>query len=1315
VADPCPYPIKRSNIQDVRRQCSEHLCDLDRRIGQISSFTGNYLFDEATAASDPGDGYLRFNTAGGINYDGTAGGYYIGAGTATSGPYYRNPLAIPGGFSSDELTFFSTFQMHHEKGVFLDLRAIKFEIVYVAPTSYITWDINQTDPVDGSPDVGLASDNVSLGNVITASTGQWDNGQWAGFIFSVKISTQTAHLYLVNMADTSIYTKLDLSASVFQNPGLITFPDTLAHGHWSIGAEANETTKTPLAGIIGPTGFHDQFLDLGVTTNIEKFFIGKTVADLGPAGFNVFGEDMLYFTPTGDVKDQEGTLDCGNPDGIDIKFKGTSSAEEGPPTDAGDLSLITEIYISDTTTEPLDVTEFLDGLGLGQKLRIRDIDSGITYLFDVTSSSVDNGDWFTIPVTFNQATDNDFPVQENELIIDMVSTVAPVDDHGNLDGLADDDHPHYHNDARGDARYTPIAHASDFNNPHQVEWGQLGGSQPPPIPHTHAHADTTGQTPDDHHAQDHKHDGIDGSGTVAHQVLTNILPDDHHPQAHIHDGLDGSGTVAHAVLTGITPDDHHNRAHDHSDPLDGTVDHDSLSNVTADQHHPQAHAHNGADGSGTVAHSDLTGITTDDHHAQVHALYGPDHSDVDTILSLAIRHGLFWRQAADAFAPEFRMNWRNTWGQQTYYTHDVVVDGAWTMAANKETNDRPAPQPIGSPAYTLPDLPAWTFPQYTGSVFSGIVVQPPAGELFQLQAYRVWIPDISPNAHYQVVVYNFVTGSTDIIASFDGNIATAPGWLSVTIEPVYLTEGGDFAVILHSENSSGTTDFNHPWVYTGSSQNDVDPGAGSVNHNNQQNLLRISETDDDSVSRATELGAVVPGTTIRVVDEGDLNAFYEYSVVVATDMGTWWMFDVLLVDTGASGGPGLLSRCQTYFEVPIAAPTEYVQVAGAYTGTEVQGYLNFDTLTGGTLSTTGYGVDIQVQQYSVSPDWDLVANSASVSSGDGGGGAFPEPPDDGVTYGRIFQNWIAVYTKTEADALFAPIGHNHDGVYAPVGHNHDGVYAPVGHNHDGVYAPVIHTHVEADITDLDKYTQTEVDNLLAGKSDTTHGHTAFAGATTTGFVPDPIAEQGYVLSDSGAWIEMTGGGGGTPGRLEATIIDDISGSFNGILTSFPLNIAAAPAGVQNPEELLVSVNGVIQDPSVYTVLADEIVFDEAPRQNSESFILWYQPREAKVQKMVIPVYVETPQIKLYPIIPQGDFTHNLTGGYFVLSQGTCTLTVKVNGAPVVGLDNIAVTTTPQTISQAAVVGLPARIELDITAASIDAASLETSIYSQRDY
>ena len=49
-----------------------------------------------------------------------------------------------------------------------------------------------------------------------------------------------------------------------------------------------------------------------------------------------------------------------------------------------------------------------------------------------------------------------------------------VQDHGSLQGLGDDDHPQYLNNARGDARYTPLSHASLTNNPHAVTAAQTG-------------------------------------------------------------------------------------------------------------------------------------------------------------------------------------------------------------------------------------------------------------------------------------------------------------------------------------------------------------------------------------------------------------------------------------------------------------------------------------------------------------------------------------------------------------------------------------------------------------------------------------------------------------------------------------------------------------------------------------------------------------------------------------------------------------------------------------------------------------------------
>lgn len=61
--------------------------------------------------------------------------------------------------------------------------------------------------------------------------------------------------------------------------------------------------------------------------------------------------------------------------------------------------------------------------------------------------------------------------------------VGGVSDHGALTGLADDDHPQYHNDARGDVRYAPIANGVTNGDSHdhsggdgaQIDHGSLAG------------------------------------------------------------------------------------------------------------------------------------------------------------------------------------------------------------------------------------------------------------------------------------------------------------------------------------------------------------------------------------------------------------------------------------------------------------------------------------------------------------------------------------------------------------------------------------------------------------------------------------------------------------------------------------------------------------------------------------------------------------------------------------------------------------------------------------------------------------------------
>jgi len=131
----------------------------------------------------------------------------------------------------------------------------------------------------------------------------------------------------------------------------------------------------------------------------------------------------------------------------------------------------------------------------------------------------------------------------------------------------------------------------------------------------------------------------------------------------------------------------------------------------------------------------------------------------------------------------------------------------------------------------------------------------------------------------------------------------------------------------------------------------------------------------------------------------------------------------------------------------------------------------------------------------------------------GGGGGIPDAPIDGSQYARKDGAWDSVThakltDRSVADAhpLSAITGlqaaldgksdtsHNHAGVYEPVispknsafnkafaGSGSATTVARSDHNHTGVYSPVGHGHVEANITDLDKYTQAEVDAAVGAK------------------------------------------------------------------------------------------------------------------------------------------------------------------------------------------------------------------------------------------
>lgn len=331
-----------------------------------------------------------------------------------------------------------------------------------------------------------------------------------------------------------------------------------------------------------------------------------------------------------------------------------------------------------------------------------------------------------------------------------------------------------------------------------------------------------------------------------------------------------------------------------------------------------------------------------------------------------------------------KTEWTGLWVAGTYLKNQQARQGIYLGIANKTTTDQLEPQPITAQIWTVSDLPVWNTLDAVDRVLQAVNIVVPAGNLYEVSALRFWVANISATAQYTIYAKDNITGVISSSKIFTGDTATVVGWFEAAIDPLTLVGGNDFDFILESANTSGTTDYNHPWVMGVVQNNDVDPGDGKVSRRGDNTKIRVSYLDRDLIDRSAEVLAAEPGTIIRLVAEADLNRFLEYEVVVNKDNVTWALINTVLTNTGSAGAPLVTENIQTYFEVPVAALTDYVTDTGTYAGASVlQGRLKIGA---GAVVTSddGNGVDIQYQRFEVSSDWDIQNSVGSGASGGSG-------------------------------------------------------------------------------------------------------------------------------------------------------------------------------------------------------------------------------------------------------------------------------------------------------------------------------------------
>jgi uncharacterized lipoprotein YehR (DUF1307 family) len=158
----------------------------------------------------------------------------------------------------------------------------------------------------------------------------------------------------------------------------------------------------------GPSGIS---LDdvVGIFTNSTD---PSAVGETAPIGSLLLRDNGELYQKTGAgstdwirISDTEGT-------GFSIQFEWRFSTDINAtdPTsgrfkyDNSTLANVTNIYISDTTDGGVDITNFINNIGSGSKFYIQQLDdSGSFALFEATGTAVDNGSWFTIPVSVDDS------------------------------------------------------------------------------------------------------------------------------------------------------------------------------------------------------------------------------------------------------------------------------------------------------------------------------------------------------------------------------------------------------------------------------------------------------------------------------------------------------------------------------------------------------------------------------------------------------------------------------------------------------------------------------------------------------------------------------------------------------------------------------------------------------------------------------------------------------------------------------------------------------------------------------------------------
>lgn len=335
----------------------------------------------------------------------------------------------------------------------------------------------------------------------------------------------------------------------------------------------------------------------------------------------------------------------------------------------------------------------------------------------------------------------------------------------------------------------------------------------------------------------------------------------------------------------------------------------------------------------------------------------------------------------DSVQNEF-VNWAGVWLQREYKPNTMTKDGSWTMISNKITSDRPAPQNVGGKQYGIAEGTVMSTASNTSIVRVEHKFTFDKGQAGFLENVSVMAPQWNLDSVSQVTITDETTGASRVI---NNPILTPGEWTSMSVGSFLIPEGTVINVEFSYYNSTASDGIDGDWtaaITTGAAANEsINLDSGTV-----PTVISISYTDLDGTDRETELTSVVIGSIITVYEQADTSRYVTVEVSgTPVESATSIEYPVESRDFGSAVRSG--KDCTVNIDLPISQPSQYAINAGYYTANEPD-FASMRTALyfGDALqpdATDAYGINIQFQQATLSPDWELVAISATSASTSG--------------------------------------------------------------------------------------------------------------------------------------------------------------------------------------------------------------------------------------------------------------------------------------------------------------------------------------------